>query len=120
MTKQRTDLWPTSAPSRMADKDAYRWPGSESQHTGAMKTTGYRRAPSLESGIKVSASASGPPDWTIVIVILSVSKPDEPIRAQDARHWAAYLNDSESCRAHRRVFVPFAQLLREGLPEPLV
>ena len=120
MTKQRTDLWPTSAPSRMADKDAYRWPGSESQHTGAMKTTGYRRAPSLETGLKVKASDPRSAEMTVLIVLLSVCRPEEPIRSPKSRGCAADLDDPDLCRARRRVFVPFAQLLREGLPEPQV
>jgi hypothetical protein len=57
---------------------------------------------------------------TIVIFIVSSVQAEAAIRSWPASTWSAHLAHRDTRELYRRVVVPSAELLREGLPEPQV
>ena len=83
-----------------------------------MKTTRYRTADLVGDSVNFDASASPHLEMTIVIHIVSPVQAEEPIRSQAASARSVHLDRRDPYQVYRRVVVPTAELLREGLPEP--
>jgi hypothetical protein len=85
-----------------------------------MKTTRYGTADLVGDGVNFDASASPLLEVTIVIHVELPVQAEEPIRSQAASTRSAHLDQRDPYQLYRRVVVPAAELLREGLPEPEV
>ena len=57
---------------------------------------------------------------TIVILIVTAVQAEAAIRSLAASTRTAHLDHRDARQLYRRVFVPSAELLREGLPQPEV
>ena len=82
--------------------------------------TRYRTAALVGNGINFNPGASAQFNVTMVIRAVFLVRAEEPICSPMATTWPVCHDQLDDRQLYRRVVVPAAELLREGLPEPEV